>query len=256
MKDDELQANQHNIMQNELAQIDESMLPAVLSERLEAIENVNTEFEVAQEKKEAAQKQVDDALMRAEELIERAERLGELKPETHKIFNHEYSTKGDRISAIEKCLEQLGAYSSEAAEYQQSLARVQNAILISQSAVMEVQKRQMEYLECTSDALKYLYALSAYSIASTQSIVNNLELVLSGAKKKDLGEMAKQQMYLVIDQLKCLENLQDRIDENTNSLNVLKEKMNSSTRINTAHLYIAIAIGSIALILSIVGLFT
>ena len=60
----------------------------------------------------------------------------------------------------------------------------------------------MEYMEGTTKVMKFLYGLSAYSIASTESIVTNMELILSGAKKKELGEMAKQQMFLVMDQIK------------------------------------------------------
>ena len=261
MKENELQANQLASIQDELATIDESKLPDVLSERLESIANINKQFEVAMERKEAAQKQVDVALKKAEELIERSEKLGELKPETHKILFYEYSTKGDKLVAIEKCLEDLGTYSSEAAEYLQQLAEVQNAELASQTAVMEVQKCQMEYLECTSNALKFLYGLSVYGIASTQSIVTNLELILSGAKKKDLGEMAKQQMYFVIDQLKSQENLQHRIEKNEKSLGLLKTETTSlkdqiSTRANKTLVFIALCIGSLALILAIVSFFT
>jgi hypothetical protein len=225
MNTNELQVEQIDSLQNELAKLDESRLPEVLAGRLEAVEKVNKKFESAQMKKKEAQSQVDAALKKAEELIGRAEKLGELKPETHKFFKHEYSTKGDRITALEKCLEDLGNYSSEAAEYQQQLAKVQNAALESQTAVMEVQKCQMEYLECTSEALKFLYGLSAYGIASTQSIVTNLELVLSGAKKKELGEMAKQQMFLVIDQLKSQENLQLRMEKNEGLLDSLQEEL-------------------------------
>ena len=261
MKENELQANQFASIQDELATIDESMLPDVLSERLDSIANVNKQFDVAREKKEAAQKRVDVALKKAEELIERSEKLGELNPGTHKILFWEISTKDDKIDAIEKCLKELGTYSSESAEYLQQLAEVQNAELASQAAVMEVQKCQMEYLECTSNAIKFLYGLSVYGIASTQSIVTNLELVLSGAKKKELGEMAKQQMYLVMNQLKSQENLQHRIEKNEKSLDLLKTETTSlkdqfSKLANKTLVFIALCIGSLALILAIVSFFT
>ncbi len=68
-------------------------------------------------------------------------------------------------------------------------------------------------------------ALSAYGIASTEAIVTNMELILSGVKKEDLGEMAKQQMYLVMDQLKSQENLHNRMDKTEDSIEDLREEL-------------------------------
>ena len=213
--------------EQELRSLDESSFPDVMMQRMETIALVNEKFENAQKKKDQAQTNINNAMKRAEELILQADALGETSPKIHKrlITRKEYIKDKDRFDAIESALKDLGEYGSETAKYQKQLADVQGAALESQTSIMEVQKCQMEYLECTSEVLKFLYGLSAYGIASTQSIVTNLELVLSGAKKKDLGEMAKQQMFLVMDQLKSQENLQHRVDKNKKSIVDLKERL-------------------------------
>jgi len=213
--------------EQELRSLDESSFPDVMMQRMETIALVNEKFENAQKKKEQAQTDINNAMKRAEELILQADALGETSPKIHKrlITRKEYIKDKDRFDAIESALKDLGEYGSETAKYQKQLADVQGAALESQTAIMEVQKCQMEYLECTSEVLKFLYGLSAYGIASTQSIVTNLELVLSGAKKKDLGEMAMQQMFLVMDQLKSQENLQHRVDKNKKSIVDLNERL-------------------------------
>ena len=225
MKENKPQTEQFDSLQNELATMDDSRLPEILSGRLKAIADVNTEFEKAKEMKKKADDAMKGKLAVAQNLIDKADGVHRINPTTHRFFNHEYSTKADRIIELEKRLEDLGKYSSEAAVYQKQLALVQEAVLQSQTAVINVQEYQMKYLECTSEALKFLYGLSAYGIASTQAIVTNLELVLSGAKKKELGEMAKQQMFLVIDQLKSQENLQLRMEKNEDLLDDLQEEL-------------------------------
>lgn len=58
-------------------------------------------------------------------------------------------------------------------------------------------------------------------MASTQSVLINLQAVLSGASKEKLGEMAQQQLLLAMDQLKNQENVILRIQENRNLIDGL-----------------------------------
>lgn len=220
---DELQLTQD--LEMELTSLDESMVPNVIAERMNNVAVINEKCEMALKKKEAAQKKVDVALSTAEGLVKRAESLGELDTKTHKFFKLEWSSKGDRIAALEECVKSIGEYGSDTAELQKSIVEIQNATLESQEAIMDVQKFQMEYMEGTTKAMKFLYGLSAYGIASTEAIVTNMELILSGVKKKDLGEMAKQQMYLVMDQLKSQENLHNRMDRTEDSIEDLREEL-------------------------------
>lgn len=220
---DKLQLTQD--LEMELTSLDESMLPNVIAERMDNVAVINEKCEMALKKKEAAQNKVDAALGTAEALVKKAESLGELDAKTHKFFKHEWSSKGDRIAALEECVKSMGEYGSDTAELQKSIVEIQNATLESQEAIMEVQKYQMEYMEGTTKAMKFLYGLSAYGIASTEAIVTNMELILSGVKKKDLGEMAKQQMFLVMDQLKSQENLHNRMDKTEDSIEDLREEL-------------------------------
>lgn len=219
----ELQLTQD--LEMELTSLDESMVPSVIAERMNNVAVINEKYEVALKKKNAAQKKVDTALNKAESLIKKAESLGELDVKTHKFFKREWSSKGDRIAALEKCVKSIGEYGSDTAELQKSIVEIQNATLESQEAIMNVQKYQMEYMEGTTKAMKFLYGLSAYGIASTESIVANMDLILHGIKKKDLGEMAKQQMYLVMDQIKSQENLHSRMDKTEDGLEGLREEL-------------------------------
>ena len=212
-------------LEKELTGLDESMLPTVIAERIDNIAEINEKCEIAIKKKEEAQSKVNSALDKADKLLSDADSLGKLDAETHKFLKLEWSTKGDRIAALERCVKVIGESGGETLSLQKSIIEIQNATLQSQEAIMEVQKYQMAYMEGTTKALKFLYGLSAYSIASTESIVTNMELILSGEKRKDLGEMAKQQMYLVMDQLKSQENLQRRMQKHEEIFDDFQEQL-------------------------------
>ena len=220
---DELQLTQD--LEMELTSLDESMVPNVIVEHMSNLAVINENREMALKKKEAAQRKVDEAFSKAENLVDKAEALGKLDVKTHKFFTHEWSTKGERIEALEECVKNIGEYGSDTAELQKSIIEIQNATLESQEAIMDVQKYQMEYMDGTTKVMKFLYGLSAYGIASTESIVTNMQLILSGVRKKELGEMAKQQMYLVMDQLKSQENLHNRMDKTENRIEELQEEV-------------------------------
>lgn len=201
-------------LEDEISKIDEEKLPQIISQRIDILAEANKQIENAKEREKYAKEKVDEAVKQADAMIEKAKKLGKLKPEQHKLLGMTWSNKEDRIRSLEENLKVLAEYGGESAEYQKELAQIQKALLDSQEATLNLQKTQMEYLELVADISKFLYGLCVYSVASTQSIVTNLEAILGGAKKKELGEMAKQQMFLVMDQLKCQENILTRLDDN------------------------------------------
>ncbi|MCR4960775.1 MAG: hypothetical protein K6A74_04920 [Lachnospiraceae bacterium] len=217
-------------LESELMSIDESKLPEVIEKRINDLATINSSYERALDKKRQVEAKIDESLKEAEKLVESASKLTTLSPETHRLLKWKFSFNKDRIEALEKCVLDMAKHGVDTAEFQKIIASVEKASLESQTAIMDVQKLQMEYMERTTDVMKFLYALSAYDIASTQSIVTNLELVLSGAKKKDLGEMAKQQMFLVMDQLKSQENIQISLRKNSDRISDLEKQLATSNQ--------------------------
>ena len=221
----DLDEEQFSALEKELISLDESKLPEVIAKRMDDLAEVNKLYEDALEKKRKAQSKVDQAYEEAEKLVDKAAGLGQLKPKTHHFFKKEWSTKKDRIAALEECVKELGEFGVDTADFQLVIAKTSSAMLESQQALAAVQAKQTEYFKNVLDTMKFLYGLSAYGIASTESIVTNLQKVLSGAKKKELGEMAKQQMYLVMDQLKSQENIQVRLDRSDDKIQYIENAL-------------------------------
>ncbi|WMJ89250.1 hypothetical protein [Anaerocolumna sp. MB42-C2] len=209
------------ICERELLLIDETKLPEVLTERLNLLEKTNRAYDSAMEKKENARKEVDKALEQADELIAKAKGAGKNTPEQHSFLGFKWTSTGDEIVSLKENLMEMVACGLESAQAQKVLVQVQSALSDSQTSLLEVQETQMAYQHQIADATKFLYGLSAYNMASTQSVLINLEAVLSGASKEKLGEMAQQQLLLAMDQLKNQENIILRIQENRNLIDEL-----------------------------------
>lgn len=229
-------------LEKELSGVDESVLPEILSKRMELIEQANKKYLSAVEAKKKADKQVDTFLKEADDFINEADKIGDKKAETHKFFKKEYSTKEDRIKHIEGILKDINEHGIDIARKEKTLADIQKSVITSQEALLEVQNAQMKYQQNIAECTKFLFGLSIYSIASVQSIVDNMQLILSGAKKKDLGEMAKQQMFLVMDQLKSQENIVSRLNSHEDEFDYIakqikdnKQKLNKLDSSVTEH---------------------
>ncbi len=221
-------------LENELRSINEYDLPEILSRRVELIVNSNAEYEKALKEKRAAQKKVKDVLDHANVLIEKAEALSNTSPAKRvNIWGKPKEAKEkDRIKWCEDTLRELASYGINSAEIQKELADVENAVVKSQTALLKVQESQLKYQECISDGLKYVFGLTAYSMASVQSIVKNMELILSGDKKKDVGEMARQQMFLVMKQLSDQENMITRLNEQDERQDGIEVRLDEQENIN------------------------
>lgn len=224
-KDDLVEKQMNMSLEAELCNINENKLPHVISQRLEVLVKANEAFEAAVAEEKRVREEVGKALKHADELIEQAKNLGSEKPEEHQFLKFTWATKGDRIQCLEENLKTLAKYEGDSANANKELAEVQKTLSDSQTAVLEVQRTQMEYQETVANATKFLYGLCTYSMASTQSIVTNLEAILSGAEKKELGEMAKQQMFLVMDQLKNQENIIARLNETDENIADIDEQV-------------------------------
>lgn len=202
------------IFEQELLLIDETKLPVVLTERLNLLEKTNMAYDSAKVKEKNVLEKVDKALEHADELIVKAKGTGSNTSKSHSFLWFEWTSKSDEIDTLKANLKEMIDCGIEGAEAQKVLVEVQLALADSQTALLQVQETQMAYQHQIADATKFLYGLSAYNMASTQSVLINLQAVLSGASKEKLGEMAQQQLLLAMDQLKNQENIILRIQEN------------------------------------------
>jgi len=106
----------------------------------------------------------------------------------------------------------------EAVEYLQtamvdvSKATVANADSLitsaeAQKTTIEVLKLSFEYQKELANFSKQLFLFSALSIANNRMIVRELELRLKGASKEKLNDLAKQELFIVLKQLKAQEDV-------------------------------------------------
>ena len=80
----------------------------------------------------------------------------------------------------------------------------------------------MEYQRQIANATKFVFGLSAYNMGVSQSIFVNLQAILEGETPEKMGEVAQQQLFLALDQIRNQESLITRIKENENFI----EKLN------------------------------
>ena len=203
-----------NTIEHDLLNVDEEKLPVVLAERLELLEKTNKAYDIAKTREKESREKVGVALANADALITRAKGVGGNRASSHSFLGFEWTTKSDEIEAIKTNLKEMVECGIESAEAQRELVEVQSALAESQTALLNVQETQMAYQGQIADATKFLYGLSAYNMASVQSVLINLEAILSGASKEKLGEMAQQQLFLAMDQLKNQESIILQIREN------------------------------------------
>ena len=90
----------------------------------------------------------------------------------------------------------------------------------AQQSAAEAQKFTFENQEKIGQIIRYLFALGASNIAANRSIVNRLKHELEGMPKGQLNEMARQEIYAVIRQLKTQEDL---LNKQKNQGEILRE---------------------------------
>lgn len=221
MKEDLIVINSE--LENNLATIDEEKLPQIFTEQVQSLEKANQEYCKAEEKEKQARKKVETALKEADDLIEAAQNIGGHTAKKKKFLWAEWTSKKDEIDALKTNLKEIIEHSEDSAEAQKKLAEVQSSLMESQTAILQVQKAQMEYQRQIVTATKFVFGLSAYNMGVSQSIFLNLQAILSGETPEKMGELAQQQLFLALDQIRNQESLITRIKENEN----LIESLNS-----------------------------
>lgn len=198
----------------QLTIIDEEKLPKIFQEQVRFLEDANSQYKLAKEKETQARAKVSNAMEEADRLIEAAQGLGDHTARKKKILWHKYTSKKDEIDAVKENLKELIDHSEDSAKASKQLAEVQSTLLETQTSLLHVQKAQMEYERQIAEATKFVFGLSAYNMASSQSVLIKLKAILEGASKEQLGELAQQQLFLALDQIKNQENIINRLNEN------------------------------------------
>lgn len=129
----------------------------------------------------------------------------------------------------------FGGDKKEAIEALQLAVKCQSDVLDdSIEAIKNLFENQEKFAKCIS----YLYGLGVTSIAANRTVLRELELKLRDASEKELSELARQEIEVVILQLRAQENIQNKIDRNErilrehrNELNMLNEKTASALRL-------------------------
>lgn len=198
----------------QLTIIDEEKLPKIFQEQVRFLEDANSQYKLAKEKEIQARAKVSNAMEEADRLIEAAQGLGDHTARKKKFLWHKYTSKKDEIDAVKENLKELIDHSEDSAKASKQLAEVQSTLLETQTSLLHVQKAQMEYERQIAEATKFVFGLSAYNMASSQSVLIKLKAILEGASKEQLGELAQQQLFLALDQIKNQENIINRLNEN------------------------------------------
>lgn len=151
-------------------------------------------------------KRIDDALEDAKEAMESADAASRWVKDKHGFWIFKFSTKNTTatINNLQKAVTDL-------AKAQQSAA--------------EAQKVSFEFQEMLGQITRYLFDLGAANIAANRSVVKRLKEELEGASQSRLNELAKQEYYSVLRQLKDQLDLMFKVENHSNLLKELDEEL-------------------------------
>lgn len=198
----------------QIAKIDEEKLPQIFTKQVSLLEAANQEYCNADEKEKKARDRVADALNAADDLIVAAKKVGGHTAKKKKFLRIEWASRTDEINVLKKNLAELIKHSENSAEAQKKLVEVQAALMESQTAILHVQKAHMEYQRQIAETTKFVFGLGAYNMAISQSIYENIAAILSNESPEKMGELAQQQLFLALDQIRNQESIITRINEN------------------------------------------
>lgn len=201
-------------LEDHLNGINEEKLPQIFAEQVHFLEKANQEYDNARDKEKQARQKVEDALIEADKLIASAKNMGEHTASKKKFLMFEWTSKKDEIDAIKQNLIEMINHNESSAEAQKKLAEVQSSLMESQTAILQVQKAHIEYQQQIANATKFVLGLSAYNMGVSQSIYENLKEILAGETPEKLGELAQQQLFLALDQIRNLESFNTRVKKN------------------------------------------
>ncbi len=196
-------------------EISEDKFPSALTEGLDMLEKANDARVRAKKREEEARSKVKNALLKADELISLAKGAGKNTATHHSFLGIDLGAfDSDEIYAIKKNLKELVDCGINSAEAQKDLAEVQQALLESQSSLLYLSQTQQQYLEQTFKFSKVLCGFTALNQARLEFLFQNLKEKLDGASKEKLGEMAFEQILVVMDQWKNQQNILMRLNNN------------------------------------------
>ena len=211
----------------QISNIDPERLPEILKKQMELLETANDKLAKAEKSEMTARKKVETALQEADDLIAKAKGIGRHEAGQRKFLWIEWTSKADKIETLKNNLKELVEHSSDSAEAQKKLVDVQSALLESQTSILEVQKATMEYQRQIAEVTKFIFGLSAYNMGISQSIYLNIEAILSNESPEKMGELAQQQLFLALDQIRNQESLITRISETEELIDSLNSDIES-----------------------------
>ncbi len=98
----------------------------------------------------------------------------------------------------------------------------------AQAVTVEAQKISFEYQKKLGEITKYLFALGCTNMAANRSVVRELKMMLEGASKEQLDELAKEEIKNVIKQLKAQEDILNQQDMLAKKVKANSEKIEYS----------------------------
>lgn len=110
-----------------------------------------------------------------------------------------------------------------------TIEKIQGAVADSAEALgafAASQKISFEYQQKLGECCKYLFGLGVSNIATNRSVVRELEMRLQGASKEELDELARQEIFGVIQQLKAQEDMMKKQNDLTGKVRVHDGRIN------------------------------
>lgn len=120
------------------------------------------------------------------------------------------------LSGKKIAIEQLQSSNKETSEAIQELIDSQNLSFELHSEIGKV--------------TKFLFFLGASNIAQSRIIVRELEMKIKGASEKEVSDLAKKELLLVIKQLKVQEDLENKLEKLTYKLNTQLKRLDEQER--------------------------
>lgn len=158
---------------------------------------------------------IAEVLGKANESLEKVDELGVKVKEAgkHKAKNGLLGkpTKNTKIEAIQENIRDVLACEETSAEALKEFANILLGLMDMTESITEVLNEQMVYQGNIAKTMEILFGLSARSIAESESLVERVKLILNDATEDEIGEVERQALYQVLEQIKHRAGLENRI---------------------------------------------
>jgi len=94
----------------------------------------------------------------------------------------------------------------------------------------EAQKISFEFQTKLAEITKYLFGLGVSNIASNRFVVRELEMRLKGASRKELSDLARQELTLVVKQLKEQEDILRKQDDLSKTVKIHDDRLEAQEK--------------------------